>query len=263
MPDLLVRTDGRVRTLTLHRPDRRNALGAGLVADLRAALDDAARDASVRVVVLDGAGKAFSAGADLDALRALGTATPEDNLADSAALGGLFQAIYLHPLPVIARVHGAAMGGGCGLAAVCDLAVAAADARLAFTEVRLGFVPAIVAVFALRKLGEARARDLMLTGRAVSGAEAAEMGLVTHAVPAGDLDRFVAALAAELAGETSRSAVALTKTLLARLPGMGLGEALAFAVQTNALARSTADFKAGIASFLDKTPPPWKVTSSE
>jgi methylglutaconyl-CoA hydratase len=258
MSDLLIRTDGRVRTLTLNRPERRNALSHGLVAALRAALDEAERDAAVRCVVLEGAGKAFSAGADLEALRGMQTASSPENLADSAHLAGLFRQIYTLSKPVVARVHGAALGGGCGLAAVCDLAVADQEARLGFTEVRLGFVPAIVSVFAVRKIGEAGARDLMLTGRQLSGAEAAQMGLVARAVPADELDRAVATLAAEIAAETSASAVALTKRLLAAVPGMGLDEGIAFAVQANAFARTTPDFQAGITAFLDRTLPPWK-----
>lgn len=250
-------TRGRVRRLVLNRPDRRNALSHALVGALRRALAQAADDPAVRVVVLEGAGKAFSAGADLDALRALRTASAEENLADSAHLAGLFREIYLHPKPVLGKIHGAALGGGCGLAAVCDLAVAADDAKMGFTEVRLGFVPAIVMVFAVRKIGEAAARSLMLTGRQITGTEAAALGLVTRAVPPADLEAAVDALADEIASETSPSAVMLTKSMLARVAGMGLDEALTYATQTNALARTTSDFQAGIASFLDKTPPPW------
>lgn len=258
MSDLLIRTDGRVRTLTLNRPERRNALSHALVADLRAALDEAERDPAVRCVVLEGGGRAFSAGADLEALKGMQTASSPDNLAESAHLAGLFRQIYTLSKPVIARVHGAALGGGCGLAAVCDIAVADVEARFGFTEVRLGFVPAIVSVFAVRKIGEAAARDLMLTGRQISGAVAAGMGLVARAVPAAELDATVATLAHEIAGETSATAVALTKSLLAAVPGMGLDEGLAFAAQANAFARTTPDFQAGIAAFLDKTAPPWK-----
>jgi methylglutaconyl-CoA hydratase len=259
MPDLLLRErSGRILTLTLHRPDKRNALSADLVAALRDALGDAEADAGVRVVVLTGAGKAFSAGADLAALEALQTASAEDNLADSRHLADLFTAIYRHPKPIVAKVNGHAIAGGCGLAAVCDFSLVASHARLGFTEVRIGFVPAIVSVFVLRKLGEAAARDLMLRGGLISADEAAAAGLVTRAVPADDLDDAVDALAHELATETSATAVTLTKRLLADVPGMGLDEAVAHAVQLNALARSTDDCRAGIASFLNKTDPPWR-----
>jgi len=258
MADLLVRDDGPVRTLTLNRPERRNALSHALVADLRAALDDAAGDDRVRVLVLRGEGKAFCAGADLDAMRALQTASTPENLADSAHLAGLFRQMVTHPKPIVGRLHGAAIGGGCGLAAACDIAVAEEGLKIGFTEVRLGFVPAIVMVVALRRMGETAVRDLMLTGRLVDGLEAARLGLVAHAVPADRLDDAVDALAHGLATETSASAVALTKAMLACVPGMGLDEGFTYAAQTNALCRTTPDFQAGIAAFLDKTPPPWK-----
>ena len=231
MSDLVLQhRSGRVLTLTLNRPDKRNALSADLVGALKEALADAAEDDGVRVVVLTGAGKVFSAGADLAALEALQTASPLDNLADSQHLASLFEAIYRHPKPIIAKVNGHAIAGGCGLAAVCDFALVADRAKLGFTEVRIGFVPAIVSVFVLRKLGEAAARDLMLRGHLVSAEDAVAAGLVTRAVPADDLDAAVDALAEELATETSATAVALTKRLLADVPGMGLGEALDHAV---------------------------------
>lgn len=258
MADLLVTDEGRVRTLTLDRPDRRNALSHGLVADLRAALDAAAADDSVRVVVLAGAGKAFCAGADLDAMRALQTASTPDNLADSEHLAGLFRQMLTHPKPIVGRLHGAAIGGGCGLAAACDIAVAEEGLKIGFTEVRLGFVPAIVMVVALRRMGETAVRDLMLRGHLISGTEAARVGLVTHAVPAERLDEAVGEIAREIARETSASAVALTKAMLARVPGMGLDEGFTYAAQTNALCRTMPDFQAGIDAFLDKTAPPWK-----
>lgn len=251
-------TDGLVRTLTLDRPEKRNALSADLVAALDAALIDAADDPAVRVVVLTGAGAAFSAGADLAALQALQTQSAEANLADSERLATLFERIYRLPKPVVAKVNGHAIAGGCGLAAVCDFALVADSAKLGFTEVRIGFVPAIVAVFVRRKLGEAAARDLCLRGHLISAGEAARIGLVTRAVAAERLDAEVDALARELATETSPSAVALTKQLLADVAGMGLSEGLSYAARLNALARATDDCRAGVSTFLDKTDPPWR-----
>lgn len=251
-------TSGRVATLTLNRPDKRNALNQELVQALRAALAQAAQDTHVRVVVLTGAGKAFSAGADLEALQQLQTATPMENVADSENLAELFSDIYLHPKPIIAKVQGHAIAGGCGLAAVCDFSIVADHAKLGFTEVRIGFVPAIVMVFVLRKLGEAAARDLLLRGKLITSAEAAERGLVTQSVSAASLDEVVDNLAQELAHETSGSAVSLTKRMLAQVPGMGLQEALTYATQMNAFARGTDDCQAGIAAFLSKTDPPWR-----
>lgn len=262
MSDLVLETrTGSVLTLALNRPDKRNALDAALVGALLEALEHAAVDDAVRVVVLTGSGKAFSAGADLAALEALQTASAEANLADSAHLAALFEAIYRLPKPVVAKVNGHAIAGGCGLAAVCDFSLVSDRAKLGFTEVRIGFVPAIVSVFVVRKLGEAAARDLFLRGHLIDAAEAARVGLVTRSVEADELDAAVDALATELASETSGTAVALTKRLLADVPGMGLAEALGHAVQMNALARATDDCKAGVRSFLDKTDAPWKQRS--
>jgi len=252
------RRTGPVLTITLDRPDVRNALSADLVDALRRALDDAAGDAALRAVVLAGSGSVFSAGADLAALQALQSASAEANLADSERLAGLFETIYRHPLPVIAKVHGHAIAGGCGLAAVCDVSVAATVAKLGFTETRIGFVPAIVGVFVVRKLGEAAARDLLLRGHLIPADEAARIGLVTRAVAPEDLDVTVDALTAEFARETSRSAVALTKRLLADVPSMGLAEGLSYAARLNALTRSTDDCRDGVAAFLDKRDPPWR-----
>lgn len=256
----MLQTDrtGAVLTLTMDRPEVRNALNAGLVTALRQRLDEASGDDGVRVIVLTGTGRAFSAGADLAALQGLQDASAEANLADSERLARLFETIYLLPKPVVAKVQGHAIAGGCGLAAVCDVSLVADHAKLGFTETRIGFVPAIVSVFVVRKLGEAAARDLLLRGHLVDAAEAQRIGLVTRAVPAGDLDLATDALCAELATETSASAIALTKRLLADVPSMGIAEGLSYAARLNALARSTDDCRAGVAAFLNKTDPPWK-----
>jgi len=251
-------TDDAVHTIRLNRPDKRNALNEALVAALKSALSEAADRDDIRVIVLTGAGSAFSAGADLASLRAMRDAGPMENQYDSRHLAELFRQIYQHPMPVIAKVNGRAIGGGCGLAAVCDFSYVAEGAKLGFSEVRIGFVPAIVMVFLRRKLGETRTRDLLLRGRLVEGPTAAEIGLVTRAVPDEELPGAVDELARELATETSGSAVGLTKQMLARIPGMGLDEALDYAVQMNAFARGTDDCQAGIDAFLNDETPPWK-----
>ena len=255
---LQTRRDGPVLTLTLDRPETRNALSADLVDALTAALADAAESAAVRVVVIAAAGKVFSAGADLAALRALRDASFSDNLADSERLGRLFEAILRHPKPVVARVHGHAIAGGCGLAAACDLSLVAESAVLGFSEVRIGFVPALVATFVTRRVGETAARELFLRGHRIPATEAARIGLVTRAVPDDALDADLAALCQELATETSGSAIALTKALLADLPGRSLSDALAHAAAVNAHARATDDCRAGVDAFLGKTDPPWR-----
>ncbi|PSR02385.1 MAG: methylglutaconyl-CoA hydratase [Bacteroidetes bacterium QS_8_68_28] len=252
------KTRGPTTTLTFARPDKRNALNAALVGELRGALRKAAEDDTVRTVVLTGAGSVFSAGADLASLEALQEASPEENLHDSEHLAGLFEEIYRHPKPVIAKVNGHAIGGGAGLTAVCDFAYVAEGAKIGFTEVRIGFVPAIVMVFVRRKLGETAARDLLLRGRLLPGEEAAEIGLVARAWPEDELDGAVEDLTRELARETSPAALRLTKEALAQTGGMGLSEALSYATRLNAMARATDDCQAGIAAFLEKRDPPWK-----
>lgn len=250
-------TNGAVRTLRLNRPDKRNALNGALVTALKDALDAVEADDEVRVAVLTGTGTAFSAGADLASLRSLQDASNRENERDSRHLAELFRQIYRHSVPIIAQVNGPAVGGGAGLAAVCDLSFAADDATIGFSEVRIGFVPAIVMVFVRRKLGETAARDLLLRGRLVDGATASDLGLVTRAVPADRLADETQALARELATETSGTAVALTKRMMAQVPGMGLEEALDYAVQMNAFARSTEDCQAGVEAFLNDEDPPW------
>lgn len=259
MSDLVERsTDAQVRILRLNRPDKRNALNSDLVTALKTALADAKKDDDIRVIVLTGNGSAFSAGADLSSLKALREASPLENEQDSRHLAELFRQIYQHPKPLIAQVNGHAIGGGCGLAAVCDFSFVADDAKLGFSEVRIGFVPAIVMVFVRRKLGEAAARDLLLRGRLVTAAQASEVGLVSRAVSGRRLGDEVWDLARELATETSESAVALTKRMLGQVPGMGFEEAMDYAVQMNAFARGTDDCQAGIDAFLNDEDPPWK-----
>ena len=258
MSDLVQsRTHDQVRTLRLNRPEKRNALNADLVTALKDTLAEAEAD-DTRVIVLTGAGSAFSAGADLADLRAMRDASPLENEQDSRHLAELFRQIYRHPKPIIAKVNGHAIGGGCGLAAVCDFSVVSTEATLGFSEVRIGFVPAIVMVFVRRKIGETAARDLLLRGRLVEAEEAVDLGLFTEAVPPDRLEERVSERAEELATETSGTAVALTKRMLAQVPGMGFEEALDYAVQMNAFARGTDDCQAGIDAFLDDTAPPWK-----
>ncbi|MFC4452662.1 enoyl-CoA hydratase/isomerase family protein [Deinococcus sonorensis] len=255
---VLEETHGPVRLLRLHRPDQRNALSADLIRALRQRLDAAAQDPSVRAVVLAGDRKAFSAGADLAALQQLQHASSEANRQDSQLLADLFQQLYTGPLPVIAAVEGAAVAGGAGLACACDLTVAGESARFGYTEVRLGFVAAIVMVFLLRAVGEKHARELLLTGRLVRAQEAWRMGLINEVVPDGEAERRALDLAREIAGG-SRTALATTREMLSVLPGMGLQEALRYAAGVNAWTRTTHDLQEGVAAFLEHRPPRWTV----
>ncbi|WP_407570493.1 enoyl-CoA hydratase/isomerase family protein [Deinococcus altitudinis] len=256
-PAVLSERRGPLLLLRLNRPQVRNALNAELVAALHAELLAAQNDPQVRCVVLCGAGRAFSAGADLKALQDLGRASSEENKADSQRLADLLQLIYTGSKPVVAAVEGAAVAGGAGLASACDLVVAGEGARLGYTEVRLGFVAAIVMVFLLRSVGEKHARELLLTGRLVTAREAYRMGLINEVVPDGAAEERALGLAAELA-QGSGTALATTREMLSLLPGMGLAESLRYAVGVNAWTRTTAELQEGVAAFLEKRAPEWR-----
>jgi methylglutaconyl-CoA hydratase len=254
---VLVERRGRVAVLTLNRPERRNALNPEMSAALRAAALDAGRDADVRVIELTGAGEAFCAGADLAHLQRLATFSPAENEADSRALMEMFAAVRFCPKPVVARVNGHAIAGGCGLALCCDIVAAAAGAKLGFTEVRIGFVPAIVMRLAVDRAGASRARDLLLRGHLVEAAEAMRLGLVDHVAPRGDLDALADGIADEIASACSPQALAFTKRLLDDTAGLSLRDAMERGVTMNAMSRGTRDFQEGVRSFLEKRPPRW------
>jgi len=247
---VLVRDTGPVRWLTLNRPDKRNAFSPELIAALKAALKD---PGPARLLAITGAGSTFSAGADLTALQKMQSATREQHLADARSLADLFQMIAEHALPVVAAVNGHALGGGAGLVVACDFAFAVPAARIGFTEVRLGFVPAIVLNFLLRAVSDRVARDLCLTGRQLEAAEAASLGLwrVTD-----NLEATVGALGEEIA-QNGPGAVAHTKRLVLALRHLPLADGLAKACEENATARMSPDFREGISAFLEKRKPRW------
>jgi methylglutaconyl-CoA hydratase len=252
-PLVLVRDEGFVRWLTLNRPQHRNSLNAALVTALGEQLAD---PGDARCIAITGAGKAFSAGADLKALQAMRTAGFEENLADSQHLADLYRRIAAHHLPVIAAVNGPALGGGAGLAVACDVVYAAREAVIGFPEVRIGFVPAIVMNFLLRTVGEKVARDLCLTGRRLAVDEAQTLGLIAKVVDPAELTRAVADLAGEIA-QASPQAVAETKRLFVELSGLPLAEGLERAAAANARARQTEECREGMDAFLEKRRPRW------
>lgn len=240
-----------VLTLTLDRPDKRNALSASLVDALHQALERADFDAEVRVVVLRGAGKDFCAGADLEELLQSADRTLAENEASALRLGQLFTRIRRIPKPVLAAVQGRALAGGAGLATACDLVVAGAGAQLGYPEIQRGFVPAMVMTMLRRLCGERTALDLVLTGRVLGAEEARVVGLVSRVVPDADLEREGHALAATLA-ESSATAVAFTKRLFHELDGASFEDGVALGAKVNALARQTPDFREAIARFLQR-----------
>jgi methylglutaconyl-CoA hydratase len=245
-----------IATLTLNRPDKRNAISFELIDDLLRALQEVeASDALV--LIITGAGKAFCSGMDLENLKGLLGRSPEQNLEDSQTMVRLFRSLYEFPKVTIAAVNGAAIAGGTGLALLCDFTLAVPEAKFGYTEVRIGFVPAIVSTFLLRQVGEKQARDLLLTGRIFAADEATRMGLINEIVaPEKLLDR--ARELAALLMENSPASLRATKKLLSDHARAELDVQIDAAVRENAAIRTTADFREGITSFLEKRKPVWK-----
>ncbi|MEQ9400524.1 MAG: enoyl-CoA hydratase-related protein [Longimicrobiales bacterium] len=244
---------GGVCTLTLARPDKRNALNGTLVAALHAALRRAATDDRVRVVALRGAGKDFCSGADLAELERIAAGmTHDENVADAMHLGRLFTTMRDHPRPVVAVVHGRALAGGCGLATACDLILAHEDAQFGYPEVHLGFVPAMVMAILRRKVGEGVAFDLVSGGHRIDAREAHRIGLVNRLLPAATFAEDVGAFLSDLAARPA-SALELTKGLLYGLDGMSFEEGIAEGAEVNAQARLTPACREGVRAFLERS----------
>ena len=251
MTELLVEDKGSCRVLTLNRPEKRNALNDALVAALKNALREADENQDLRSIVIRGAGKDFCSGADLEALQKIATASYEENLDDARNLADLFSLIRKVRVPVIAAVHGRALAGGCGLATACDLVIATRSARFGYPEVKIGFVPAMVAAILRRNLGEKKSFELLTQGFEFSAEEANAAGLVNAIFDDEAFDTAAIEYAMRYQ-KVSGSAVAMTKRLLYDIDGLNFDDAIAKGVETNAHARMTDDCKKGIAKFLEK-----------
>ena len=247
-----VSREAGVLTLTLNRPEKRNALSAAMVEALHQALESADLDPEVRVVVLTGAGKDFCAGADLEELLASADAPPEANEAAALRLGTLFTRMRSLPKPVIAVVRGRSLAGGAGLMTACDLVLASESAQVGYPEVLRGFVPAMVMATLRRQVGEKAALDLVLTGRLLGAEEARRAGLVSRVIPEEALEREGRELARVLAGGAP-SALALTQELFYRLDGQSVEQGVALGARINALARQTPEFREALGRFLART----------
>jgi methylglutaconyl-CoA hydratase len=255
---LIYEATGRRARITLNRPDKRNALDDLMVRELTIAFTQAAKDSSVKVIQLAGTGSAFCAGADLEYLGRVATYDLEQNRQDSQQLASLFRLIYELRKPIIGVVNGPALAGGCGLASVCDLTVASEEnARFGYTEVHIGFLAAVVMIFLVKRVGEGRARELILRGNIISATEAQTIGLVNVVVPERDLEKEVASLTESLVVNNSLISMGLSKEMLSKLDGMNLMEMLDYAANMNAAARMTPDCKEGIASFLARKNIEW------
>ncbi|HXW57428.1 MAG TPA: enoyl-CoA hydratase-related protein [Candidatus Cybelea sp.] len=252
---LRIETTDLVATVTLDRPEKRNAISPRMVVELLAGLEEI-EAGPTRVGIITGAGRAFCAGMDLDGLRSMATQSPQQNIEDSRRMAEMFYRVYSFPKPLIAAVNGPAIAGGCGIATLADFTLAAPEARLGYTEVKIGFLPALVSVFLRRQVGEKIARDLLLSGRIVEAPEALRLGLVTEVVSA---DRLLGR-ARELAGTlmaSSPTSILRTKRLMLHSEQAALLADIETAIQENAAIRSTADFREGLSSFLEKRAPKW------
>jgi methylglutaconyl-CoA hydratase len=252
---ILVEESASIRRITLNRPERRNAMTPEMQTELTSALDEAA-SSGCRVLVLTGAGEAFCSGLDLSTLKAMQDKNAADHRADAERIARLFISLYELPVPTIAAVHGAAIAGGAGFAFLCDFTLATREAKFGFTEVRIGFVPALVSAFLALQIGDKRSRNLLLTGRLFDAEEAYRLGLVTEIVAPEELAPRVQALADVLIANSPESLKA-TKLLMVQQNRAWLDSAIAQALEANALARETADFREGVGAFLEKRKPVW------
>ncbi len=256
---LTVERRGGVERVTLNRPDVRNAFNEQVIAELTAWARRAHDDAALRVVIFAGAGKVFSAGADAAWMAKMAGYSHDDNVRDARDAAAMFLAINTIPAIVIGRIHGAALGGGSGLAAVCDVVVAADDAIFGFTETKLGILPAMISPYVLQKIGASAARDLFLTGRRFDAKKAKEIGLVYDVVSPADLDAAVDRFVSE-ALSASPSAVARSKALIQRVIGQPPADVMGITADAIASQRVSTEGQEGLKAFLEKRTPSWTIT---
>jgi len=246
----------RIATITMRRPEVHNAFNAQLVQDLQAAFTELRSDTRLHAVILTGEGPSFSAGADLNMMKASATFTQEQNLDDALHMADLFDTINTFPCPVIARVNGTAMGGGVGLLAVCDIVIAVDSARLAFSEVKLGIAPAVISPYVVRKIGETHARVLFVTGERFSAAHAREIGLVHILTPADELDDALGKMVSELLS-SGPQALRACKALALNVGHMDHAAASRYTAGLIATLRVSDEGQEGLRSYLEKRKPGW------
>jgi methylglutaconyl-CoA hydratase len=243
-----------VTRLTISRPERKNAFDAGLIAELTAAVGRV--DRSARAVVLQSEGDTFSAGADVEWMRGMAAYSLDENIADSTALAKMFRALYDLEMPLVARVQGPAIGGGAGLVAVADIAVASTEASFAFTETRLGILPAVVSPYVVRKIGPARATALFVTGSRIDAKRAHEIGLIERLVEPSDLDGAIGrVLDAIISG--GPKAVNAAKRLVREIEGRSIDEVVDLTVKRIAEIRVSHEGQEGLRAFLERRDPRW------
>lgn len=251
MATLTITTDDGIARVTLARPDVRNAFNAELITELRAAFERLSHDASVRAIVLAGEGKVFCGGADINWMRGALALSYDENVADAEVMSDMFRAIDRCGKPVIGRIHGAALGGGAGLAAVCDIVVASDEAIFGFTEVKLGIIPAVISPFVLAKIGVSHARALFLTGERFDAARAQTIGLVHQVVGVNDLDVTIEGILAELR-TAGPHAIAAAKALIPHVREASYDASRAITASAIAKQRVSPEGQEGLHAFLER-----------
>jgi methylglutaconyl-CoA hydratase len=257
MQQILYEVHNRIGFITLNRPEKRNALNSQMVEALKASIKGAIKDESCKVIILKANGKAFCAGADLEYLQQLQKNTFGENVADSQSLKDLFLMIHQSPKVIIAQIQGHALAGGCGLAAVCDFSFSVPDAKFSYTEVKIGFIPALVMVFLVRKIGEGKSRELLLSGDILEAADAAHLGLISKVIDTDKIEAHCLDFATQLVEKSSAQSMAKVKEMMIEIQNLTLADGLDYAAKQNAIARESADCKKGITNFLNKTEFTW------
>ncbi|MFC1683550.1 enoyl-CoA hydratase/isomerase family protein [Candidatus Zixiibacteriota bacterium] len=253
---ILTSQDGPIIRIALNRPEVHNAFNDKMVEELLEVFSDIAERQDLRVVILTGQGKSFCAGADLNWMRRVKDYSFEENLKESKRLADLMYAIYALPLPTIARINGATIGGGTGLMAACDLVIAAQSAKISLSEVKLGLVPAVISPYVVRRAGESACRQFMLTGERLTAEKALDFGLVNQVVPMENLDEAVQEHAAQLL-TSGPEALKTCKELLRRVPEMSFEEVKSYTAEVIARLRLSDEGQEGMAAFLEKRKPKW------
>jgi methylglutaconyl-CoA hydratase len=253
---LLVNLSDSVATVTLNRPEKKNALNDTLVSELSQVLDDLSEDKSTKVLIVQGAGDAFCSGADLGYLKVLKDYSIDENLKDSETLAKLFLKIYEFPKITISKVNGPAIAGGCGLATVCDFVFATENSKFGYPEVKIGFVAAIVSAFLIRQIGERRARELLLTGDILNAQQAFSFGLINKVLSNNEIDSYIAHFVNKMM-RNSPQAIKRTKLIINDFSFEEPANVLDKLAKINAEFRQTSDFSEGVNSFLEKRKPNW------
>jgi methylglutaconyl-CoA hydratase len=251
LKNLLYKVEGGVAEIVLNRPEKMNSLDEKLIDDLRGMMNDFSVNKEVKVIVISGAEGNFCSGLYLDYLQKISEYDILQNKEDSGKFKDMLLSIYNCPKPVIAKVSGYCLAGGCGIASACDIIVADETAKFAYTEVKIGFIPAIVMMFLLKRVSETHAKDLLLTARMINSEEALRIGLINHIVSSAEIESKTAEVCKELI-KNSASSIKLTKEMFGAVSGMDFDKALEYACDLNAITRMTPDCKTGVAKFLNK-----------